>query len=133
MTLKITRFLTDAFNKQAKISHFANKIQVGEPTKINVSYISRIKRQFGDLFLEDANYVIMTKISANEADFDRVTRKFVDVVAAVLDTEIAKNEVKILDLTEDTGSSIDVDDEENREEVAVTPSSVILMIKVTTK
>ena len=43
MTLKITRFLTDAFNKQAKISHFASKIQVGAPDKINMSYISRIK------------------------------------------------------------------------------------------
>jgi len=43
MTLKITRFLTDAFNKQAKISHFASKIQVGTPDKINMSYINHIK------------------------------------------------------------------------------------------
>ena len=43
MTLKITRFLADAFNKQAKISHFYSKIQVGVPDKISMTYLSRIK------------------------------------------------------------------------------------------
>ena len=43
MTLKITRFLTDAFNKQAKISHFASKIQVGKPDKIKLSYVELMK------------------------------------------------------------------------------------------
>lgn len=130
MTLKITRFLTDAFNKQAKISHFASKIQVGIPDKISMTYLSRIKSQFGELFLEDANYIIMTKLSTAESGFDKAAKKFVDVIATVLDTEVAKNEVKTLDLSEDAKSGADSD--EGGEEVAA-PSSVILLVKVTTK
>jgi hypothetical protein len=96
MTLKITRFLTDVFNKQAKISHFASTIKVGAPDSISLKYKDMIKKQFGELFLEDANYVIMTKVNAAESDFDKLSKKFVDVVAAVLDTEVAKTEVKTL-------------------------------------
>ena len=131
MTLKITRFLTDAFNKQAKISHFSSKIQVGVPDKISMTYLSRIKSQFGELFLEDANYIIMTKLGADEAGFDKAAKKFVDVIATVLDTEVSKSEVKTLDLSEDTNSGEDSDDEGKEE--AVAPSSVILLVKVTTK
>lgn len=131
MTLKITRFLTDAFNKQAKISHFSSKIQVGVPDKISMTYLSHIKSQFGELFLEDANYVIMTKLGADEAGFDKAAKKFVDVIATVLDTEVSKSEVKTLDLSEDANSGEDSDDE-NKEEAAA-PSSVILLVKVTTK
>lgn len=129
MTLKITRFLTDAFNKQAKISHFGSKIKVGVPGKISSTYLGRIKSQFGELFLEDANYIIMTKLAADETDFDKMSKKFVDVIATVLDTDVAKNEVKTLDMSSD-GSS---EDGEEGEEEAAAPSSVILLVKVTTK
>lgn len=79
--------------------------------------------------MEDANYIIMTKLAADESDFDKMSKKFVDVIAAVLDTDIAKNEVKTLDMTNDESS----EDGEEREEEAAAPSSVILLVKVTTK
>jgi len=73
----------------------------------------------------------MTKLAADESDFDKLSKKFVDVIATVLDTDIAKNEVKTLDMVmADSGSS---EDGEDGEEEAAAPSSVILLVKVTTK
>lgn len=79
--------------------------------------------------MEDANYIIMTKLASDESDFDKMSKKFVDVIATVLDTDVAKNEVKTLDTSSD-GSS---EDGEGGEEEAAAPSSVILLVKVTTK
>ena len=79
--------------------------------------------------MEDANYIIMTKLDASEAGFDKAAKKFVDVIATVLDTEVSKSEVKTLQLDDSKGGE---DDEEGGEEAAA-PSSVILLVKVTTK
>ena len=80
--------------------------------------------------MEDANYIIMTKLSASEAGFDKAAKKFVDVIATVLDTEVSKSEVKTLQLDDSKGGE---DDDEGGEEAAAAPSSVILLVKVTTK
>lgn len=133
MTLKITRFLTDAFNKQAKISHFSHKIQVGEPGKVSPTYRSKIKRQFGELFLEDANYIIMTELDPSKPGFDSAVRKFADVVATVLDTEVAKSEVKTLAVREAAAPDADELDDDYAEDAGALSSSVVLLIKVTTK
>lgn len=58
MTLKITRFFQDAIDKQAKISHFNFPIMFNVPEKISTSWKEQIKSQFGELFLNDANYVV---------------------------------------------------------------------------
>ena len=71
----------------------------------------------------------MTKLDASEAGFDKAAKKFVDVIATVLDTEVSKSEVKTLQLDDSKGGE---DDEEGGEEAAA-PSSVILLVKVTTK
>ncbi len=110
MTLKITRFLTDAMNKQAKISHFATKINVGTPKNIQLKFKEMISKQFGELFLNDANYIVMTKVDPSSADFDKIIKKFADLVAQVLDTEVAKTEVKTLQLG-DTSAPDDEQDE----------------------
>jgi hypothetical protein len=42
MTLKISRFLTDAIEKQAKISHFDYAVQVGKPDKMKGDWKQKI-------------------------------------------------------------------------------------------
>ena len=42
MTLKISRFLTDAFNKQAKISHFDYTLEVGRPDKMKLEWKQKL-------------------------------------------------------------------------------------------
>ena len=142
MTLKITRFLTDAMNKQAKIAHFPTKINVGAPKNIQLKFKEKISEQFGELFLNDANYIVMTKVDSSISDFDKFTKKFADLVAQVLDTEVAKTEVKTLQLSDtatdgepDDVEDYDDDTEEKPEEqaAAATGGKVILLIKITTK
>ena len=124
MTLKISRFLTDAIEKQAKISHFDYAVQVGKPDKMKGDWKQKILAQFGELFLNDANYVIMTKVDGSD---DKLVKKFSDLIANVLDTEIPSSDVKKLDLGVETKS-------DDNDDVEQEPSSdVVLLIKLTTK
>lgn len=125
MTLKISRFLTDAFNKQAKISHFDYKICVGKPDKMKLEWKQKILDQFGELFLNDANYVIMT--SVDSAD-EKLVKKFADLVANVLDTEVQVADVKTLEL-----SSADNEQADDEEADGSSEKGNVLLIKLTTK
>ena len=129
MTLKISRFLTDAIEKQAKISHFDYAVQVGKPDKMKGDWKQKILAQFGELFLNDANYVIMTKVDGSD---DKLVKKFSDLIANVLDTEIPSSDVKKLDLGVETKS--DDNDNDDDDDAKQEPSSdVVLLIKLTTK
>ena len=89
----------------------------------------KILAQFGELFLNDANYVIMTKVDGTD---DKLVKKFNDLIANVLDTEVPTSDVKKLDLGME--SKADTDDEDGEDEVKKEPSSdVVLLIKLTTK
>lgn len=129
MTLKISRFLTDAFNKQAKISHFDYKIQVGKPDKMKPDWKQQILDTFGELFLNDANYVIMAKVDGSD---DKLRKKFNDLCATVLDTEVPESDVKVLELETIDAKSSEDDDGEEEEEASVAVESVLL-VKLTTK
>ena len=129
MTLKISRFLTDAIEKQAKISHFDYAVRVGKPDKMKGEWKEKVLAQFGELFLNDANYVIMTKVDGSD---EKLVMKFTELIANVLDTEVPSSDVKKLDLGIE--SKADTDDEDGEEEIKKEPSSdVVLMIKLTTK
>lgn len=89
----------------------------------------KILDQFGELFLNDANYVIITKVDGTD---DKLVKKFNDLIANVLDTEVPTSDVKKLDLGME--SKADTDDEDGEDEVKKEPSSdVVLLIKLTTK
>ena len=129
MTLKISRFLTDAIEKQAKISHFDYAVQVGKPDKMKGDWKQKILDQFGELFLNDANYVIMSKVDGTD---DKLVKKFTELIANVLDTEVPSSDVKKLDLG--LSKAKDTDDEDGEKESTEEPSSdVVLLIKLTTK
>ena len=125
MTLKISRFLTDAFNKQAKISHFDYKLYVGKPDKMNQSWKQKILDQFGELFLNDANYVIMTKVDGSD---EKLVKKFADLAANVLDTEVQAADVKTLKLSSEDNEQVDDEDADDSSE-----KGNVLLIKLTTK
>ena len=136
MVLKITRFLSDALNKQAKISHFNGDVKVGTPDKIRSVFRQMIQKQFGELFLNDANYIIMSSIQSDNEDFDKHSVKFRKLVETVLDTELEKNEVKTLNVvqpSDDAGSNDDQIDDDNDSAMSNIKSNVVLFIKVTTK
>ena len=74
----------------------------------------------------------MTKVDGSD---DKLVKKFSDLIANVLDTEIPSSDVKKLDLGVETKS--DVDDNDNNDDdddAKQEPSSdVVLLIKLTTK
>lgn len=129
MTLKISRFLTDAINKQAKISHFDYSVSVGKPDKMKAEWKEKLLAQFGELFLNDANYVIMTKVDGTD---EKLVKKFTDLISTVLDTEIPSSDVKKLDLGIESKKA-DPDDEDNEKVVEEPASDVVLLVKLTTK
>lgn len=129
MTLKISRFLTDAIAKQAKISHFNYGISVGKPDKMKQEWKAKVLEQFGELFLNDANYVIMAKVDGTD---DKLVKKFTELVSTVLDTEVPSSDVKKLDLGA-TPKKSDDDDEEGGEDEVEPSSDVVLLVKLTTK
>lgn len=111
MTLKITRFFTDAIAKQAKISHFDNTVYFNTPNKITSATKQQINDKFGELFLNDANYLAVCDLGKIEtpdtgdedgeetvqqevkAD-DRIVKKFADLLTTVFGTSVAKSDVK---------------------------------------
>lgn len=71
----------------------------------------------------------MTKVDGSD---DKLVKKFSDLIANVLDTEIPSSDVKKLDLGVETKS--DVDDNDDDDDAKQEPSSdVVLLIKLTTK
>ena len=92
MVLKITRFFEDSLNKQAKISHWNADIKVGTPARISQKWADIIKEQFGELFLNDANYIVLSQVDAT--DEKKQIKKFSELVGTVLNTKIDIAEVK---------------------------------------
>ena len=94
MTLDIVRFLNDAFKKQAKISHFNFKISIGKPKTLSSKWKQQIINQFGELFLNDANYILITSAEGNIND---LKIKLADVVSNVFLTTIRKTDIKAIE------------------------------------
>ena len=71
----------------------------------------------------------MTKVDGSD---DKLVKKFSDLIANVLDTEIPSSDVKKLDLGVETKS--DDNDNDDDDDAKQEPSSdVVLLIKLTTK
>lgn len=93
MTLNITRFLSDSLRYQTKISHFISDIQIGKRDKLRTSYKNIIESQYGKIFLNDADYIAITKIS-EEASVEKFKKKFIGVLSRTLNMEIQPGEAK---------------------------------------
>ena len=151
MTLKLTRFLTDLMNKQAKISHFNPMIQVGKPSALKSEIKKQIIDVFGNLFLEDANFVIMTTFNPSDSDEQKqFIKKFAELVGTVFQTNVLKTDVKSFEIKNegdntvddiDDKDDIDIDDMDDGSEeddntttnTDVPNTTTVLIIKVTTK
>lgn len=71
----------------------------------------------------------MSKVDGSD---DKLVKKFTELIANVLDTEIPSSDVKKLDLG--LGKTKDTDDEDGEDEQTEEPSSdIVLLIKLTTK
>lgn len=57
MTLDLSKFISNSIQSQAKIQHFDMSSKTVKRDEIPTSVASLIKKQYGDTYLQDANYV----------------------------------------------------------------------------
>lgn len=58
MTLKIDQYLVNIIHKEFAISHVKCKVWAGKKDKIKADVKAQIKAEYGDSFLEDADYCL---------------------------------------------------------------------------
>ena len=158
MVLDIAKYFENLIKKEMKVSHFNGDVFVGKANKIKPTCKQAIQKQYGQTFLQDANYIaIFQQDESNtssmknlfnlvnralgkdannmtQADFKKATfggAAADDEIDA--DTDDTEDDVDT-DADVDTDEPEDADDEEsmNEDENAVDANSFIFM-KITVK
>lgn len=57
MVLDISKYIENLIRKEMKVSHFNGSVRVGKTSKLKSIYVQAIKSQYGDSFLQDADYI----------------------------------------------------------------------------
>lgn len=57
MVLDIAKYFENLIKKEMKVSHFNGDVFVGKTSKIKLACKQAIQKQYGETFLQDANYV----------------------------------------------------------------------------
>lgn len=138
MTLDLKKYIENLIKKEAKISHFSVKVSAGKTEKIKGKFAAAIKSSYGELFLNDANYVLF--FTRPEGWSDKDTQKAFELTDRALGKDankLSKADFKKLDLgsasvSDDTDN--DLDDEMSEELTSVQDDNVeTLFVKVTIK
>lgn len=119
-------------------------IQVGKPDELKPKIKKQIVKVFGNLFLEDANFVVLTAFNPSDSDEQKsFIKSFANLASEVFKTEVLKTDVKSFELEDESNNTIDVetDDVEDDDisddsediETDVPNTTTVLLIKVTTK
>lgn len=135
MTLDISKYLENLIKKEAKISHFSVAISAGKATSIKSEFSAMIRKDNGDTYLQDANYLVF--FTKNEAWSSDDKNKIFDLVNRALGKDannMSKSDFK--ELSNDSAAEVDVDDEETEQQEQATQtekSTHTLFMKVTIK
>ena len=57
MVLDISKYIENLIRKEMKVSHFNGSVRVGKTSKLKSIHVQAIKSQYGDSFLQDADYI----------------------------------------------------------------------------
>ena len=115
MVLDIPRYLENLISKEMKVSHFNGKVKVGKAEKLKLANKQLIQRQYGESFLQDANYIAI--FTQDEAD-DSSMKKLFELVNRALGKDannMNQSDFKIAK-AEDVEASPDDEDDESGEE-----------------
>lgn len=130
MTLDIRKYLANLIKKEAKISHFQTGIQAGKTSKLRPDFAAAIREEYGDMFLEDADYIIFFTKNDPWSDANIKTAfEFTDRALGKDANKLSKNDFKALPLQAKEQPS----DEENAEASVQDAGSHTVFIKVTIK
>ena len=134
MVLDIPKYLQNLISKEMKVSHFNGKVSVGKTEKLKLSFKQQIQAQYGESFLQDADYIAIFK--QDDAD-DSSMKKLFDLVNRALgkdannmtqsDFKVAKGD----DGASETSDDVDSEDgEESPNTTKATMSFVFMKITV---
>lgn len=76
MTLDLKKYLENLIKKEAKISHFAVRINAGKKERLMGNILRSIQKDYGETFLNDANYILFFSRDEGWTDKD-IDRKSV--------------------------------------------------------
>ena len=73
MVLDISKYIENLIRKEMKVSHFNGSVRVGKTSKLKSIYVQAIKSQYGDSFLQDADYIaIFMKDDADSSSMKKL-------------------------------------------------------------
>ena len=141
MTLDLRKYLENLISKEAVVSHFKVSVKAGKAKKIKPDVASQIRATYGDLFLEDADYVLF--FTRQEQWTDKDVKKLFELTDRALGKDankLSKNDFMKLSSAKSAAPapSDDLDDDLDDEESNAAPvqddsSSNALFVKITIK
>lgn len=140
MTLDLRKYLENLISKEAVVSHFKVSVKAGKAKKIKTDVASQIRAAYGDLFLEDADYVLF--FTRQEPWTDKDVKKLFDLTDRALGKDankLSKNDfMKLSSAASAPAPDDDLDDDLDDEESNAAPaqddsSSNVLFVKITIK
>ena len=138
MTLDIKKYLVNLIKKEAKISHFQVKVDAGKAGKLKGQFAAAIRAEFGESYLQDADYILF--FEKDEAWTDADVKKLFELVNRALGKDanmLAQSDFKKLSAgsAEEDASSEDAED--GAEDAEQTPTESVddnaLFLKITLK
>lgn len=135
MTLDIRKYLENLINKEATISHFSVEVNAGKANKVKGAIASAISQEYGELFLNDADYVLF--FTKNDGWTTKDIQKIFELTDRALGKDankLTKNDFMKLPSTE-TSEPIPSDDEDDVAEPKIQEETTIttLFVKITIK
>lgn len=136
MTLDLRKYLENLIKREAKISHFAVKVSAGKTNKLKGNIVAEIKNKYGELFLNDANYILF--FTKQDEWTDKDIQKLFDLTDRALGKDankLSKSDFKKLEFGNSKENDIDDLDDMDSDEMQEPMSSVqtTLFVKVTLK
>lgn len=140
MTLDLKKYLENLIKKEAKISHFSVRVNAGKKERLMGNILRAIQADYGETFLNDANYILF--FSRDEGWTDKDIQKVFDLTDRALGKNANKlSKADFKKLSNSTGPAEmpddidddDFDDEDIAEEPVNTDTSNTLFVKITIK
>lgn len=129
MVLDISKYIENLIRKEMKVSHFNGSVRVGKTSKLKSIYVQAIKSQYGDSFLQDADYIAI--FMKDDADGSSMKKLF-ELVNRALGKDA--NNMTQSDFKVANGQEAHDDEGEDDKEVEQnTSTSGFVFMKITVK
>ena len=111
MVLDIAKYFQNLIKKEMKVSHFNGTVSVGKAEKFKKIYKKAIQRQYGESFLQDANYIAIFQQDAADTSSMKNLFNLVNRALGKDANNMTQADFKSISLEDqDSADDTDVDD-----------------------